>query len=85
MIRALNDLVIRGPQSDFMSLLQRLEASLTNGWRRDRALEERLRAMGVGGDSTICFRCNDSPKHPAAALWLQARAQRSGTSRTSYP
>jgi len=74
MIRALNDLVIRGPQSDFMSLLQRLETALTNGWRRDRALEERLRATRSGEYSAVCFSCAESPEHPAAALWLQARA-----------
>ena len=75
MIRALNELVIRGPRTDILSFLERLEASLTDAWQRDRGLEERLRATGVGGDTTICFRCADSPKHKAAALWLQARAQ----------
>lgn len=73
-MRALNDLVIRGPQNDFRSLLERLETTSTNGWRRERALEERLRALGAGGDNTFCFSCTDSPEHPAAALWLQARA-----------
>src|SRR5262249_27311115 len=27
----------------------------------------------VGGDSAFCFRCDDAPGRPAAALWLQAR------------
>ena len=35
-MRALNELVIRGPRTDLLALLQQLEASLSNGWRRDR-------------------------------------------------
>jgi hypothetical protein len=73
-MRALNELVIRGPRADLDALLQRLEGSLANGWRRDRALEERLRGRGVGGDNTFCFSCADAPGRPAAALWLQARS-----------
>jgi hypothetical protein len=73
-MRALNELVIRGPRADLMSLLQRLQGSLTNGWRCDCASEERLRGMGVGGGNALCFRCADTPDHPAAALWLQPRA-----------
>jgi hypothetical protein len=72
-MRALNDLVIRGPRPLVAAFLQRLEGSLTDGWRRDRAREERLRGMGVGGEGTFCFTCSDTPGRPSAALWLQAR------------
>src|SRR4051812_39279257 len=73
-MRALNELVIRGPQGEIQSLLGRLEASLTNGWRRDRILEERLRGAGSGGASAFCFLCGEASGRPAAALWLQARS-----------
>jgi hypothetical protein len=72
-MRVLNESVIRGPRTDLWSLPQRLEANLTNGWRRDRAVEERLRGVGASGDNAFCFSCPDAPKRPAAALWLQAR------------
>src|SRR5262249_31061696 len=48
MMRALNDLVIRGPSPEVASFLRRLEGSLSGGWRRDRALEARLHG-GVAG------------------------------------
>jgi hypothetical protein len=72
-MRALNDLVIRGPRSEVAAFLQRLEGSLTGGWRRDRELEARLHGMGVGGEDAFCFSCTEAPERPAAALWLQAR------------
>src|SRR4051794_33363598 len=73
-MRALNDLVIRGPRPELAMFLQRLEGSLSDGWRRDREPEARLRGMGVGRDGAFCFRCTDAPGRPAAALWLQARS-----------
>jgi hypothetical protein len=72
-MRALNDLVIRGPSPEVAAFLCRLEGSLVGGWRRDRALEARLHGMGVGGDAAFCFSCDDAPGRQAAALWLQAR------------
>ena len=72
-MRALNDLVIRGPSPEVAAFLRRLEGSLSDGWRRDHALEARLKGMGVGGDGAFCFSCDDAPGRPAAALWLQAR------------
>src|SRR3989442_184840 len=72
-MRALNDLVIRGPSSEVLAFLRRLEEGLSDGWRRDRALEARLHSMGGGGDGTFCFRCDEAPRRPAAALWLQSR------------
>jgi hypothetical protein len=73
-MRALNELVIRGPRTELGTLLQRIEADLTNGWRRDRAREERLRGTGIGGDQVFCFSCEQTTGRPAAALWLQARS-----------
>jgi hypothetical protein len=73
-MRALNELVIRGPGADVAFLRQRLESNLTNGWRRDHTLEERLCGMSVGGGNALCFSCADGPERPAAALWLQARS-----------
>jgi hypothetical protein len=55
------------------AFLERLEGSLTDGWRRDREREVRLRGMGVGGEGTFCFSCPEAPGRAAAALWLQAR------------
>ena len=50
------------------AFLQRLEAALTGGWRRDRDLETRLHGMGVGGEGAFCFSCAEAPGRPAAAL-----------------
>jgi hypothetical protein len=72
-MRALNNLVIRGPRPEVAAFLHRLEGSLASGWRRDRELETRLHDMGVGDEGAFCFRCDDAPGRPAAALWLQAR------------
>ena len=71
MMRAVNDLVIRGPSPEVAGFLRRLEGSLAGGWRRDHELEERLH--GMGGNGAFCFRCEDAPGRPAAAPWLQAR------------
>jgi len=73
MMRALNDLVIRGPHPEVAAFLQHLEAALGGGWRRDRDLEARLHGMGAGRDGAFCFSCGEAPGRPAAALWLQAR------------
>src|SRR5713101_8031367 len=72
-MRALNNLVIRGPRPEVAAFLQRLEANLNGGWRRDRELEARLHGMGAGGEGAFCFSCTEAPERPAAALWLQAR------------
>jgi hypothetical protein len=69
-MRALNDLVIRGPGSDVATFLRRLESSLSDGWRRDRELESRLQR---NGSDVFCFRCEDAPGRPEAAILLQAR------------
>ena len=72
-MRALNDLVIRGPHPEVADFLRRLEGSLTGGWRRDRELEARLHGMGVRDQDAFCFSCEEAPGRAAAALWLQAR------------
>jgi hypothetical protein len=72
-MRALNDLVIRGPGPEVTAFLRRLEGSLSGGWRRDRTLEARLHSTGVGDDRVFCFVCDDAPGRPAAALWLRPR------------
>jgi hypothetical protein len=60
-MRALNDLVIRGPSPEVAAFSRRLEGGLSGGWRRDRALEARLHGMGVGDDGVFCFSCDDAP------------------------
>lgn len=73
-MRAIDDLVIRGPAPETAEFLRGIEARLSDGWRRDRELEARLHAIRLDDDeSTYCFRCDDAPDRPAAALWMQAR------------
>ena len=73
-MRAVNELVIRGPHIDIRSLLQRLETSLKNGWRRDRVLEERLRGTSLARRDIFCFSCEEASDRPAVALWFKARS-----------
>ncbi len=72
-MRALNELVIRGPGPEVAAYLQRLDTSLTGGWRRDRELEARLHGGRGGGDGVFCFRCTEAPRRPAAVIWVKAR------------
>ena len=72
-MRAINDLVIRGPRPDLLAFLQRLEGNPDLGWRRDREAEARLRSTGGSGEGAFCFRCTETPDRPAASLWLRPR------------
>ncbi len=69
------ELTIRGEQSNLERLLARVEAILRDGWKRNRAAEERLGQHGLRGRWDYSFSCTATAGRPAAALWVHARSQ----------
>jgi len=67
------EITIRGARADLERLLSRVEAGLSNGWKRNRQAEERLGRHGVRGPWDYCFSCTATPERPAAGLWVHAR------------
>jgi hypothetical protein len=67
-MRAVNELVIRGDGRKLSAWLARVEASLHDGWKRERRAEERL--QGSLAADTRCFSCLAGPDRPAAVVWV---------------
>ncbi len=69
-MRSENQLIIRGSGPQLARLLETLDQTLVDGWRRDNEAESRLRGLGLPSRSTRCFACTAEGRRPAAALWL---------------
>jgi hypothetical protein len=72
-MRTSKELVIRGKRSDLERMLDRVEARLGEGWKRDREAENRLGQAGVRGPWDVCFSCTAKGDRPAAGLWVHPR------------
>ncbi|SRR6266540_3609044 len=68
-----NELTIRGEQAQLERLFARVEALLRDGWKRDRAAEERGARRGSLGPGSYCFSCTATTDRPAAAFCFHPR------------
>ncbi len=69
-MRKVNELIIRGEPAEVAKLVERIEATPDNGWKRDRSIEERLWHPSNARPSTYCFRTPDGPDQPPSRLLL---------------
>ena len=72
-MRSVNELTIRGSESDMAQLLSRFEAHRVEGWSRNTDAESRLQKRGMRGGRSYCFACSANERRPPASLWLQPR------------
>jgi hypothetical protein len=72
-MKTTNEMTIRGEPPHLEHLLARVEALLQDGWKQDRAAEERLSRRGALGSWTSCFACTAKADRPAAGLWVHVR------------
>lgn len=72
-MRSLNELTVRGLSAQLARLLERLDRSLTGGWRRNIDAEARSQKMGLRSGTTHFYACSATDRRPAASLWFQAR------------
>ncbi len=72
-MKTTNELAIRGERTNLERLLERVEALLRDGWKRDRQAEARLGQHGPLGPWGSCFSCTAKADRPAAGLWAHAR------------
>jgi hypothetical protein len=67
-MRKVNELIIRGEPAEMAKLVERIEAAPENGWKRDRAIEERLWRPANARPSTYCFTTPSGLDQPPAHL-----------------
>ena len=67
-MRKVNELIIRGEPAEVAKLVERIEAAPEDGWKRDRAIEERLWHPANTKPSTYCFTTPVDLDQPPAHL-----------------
>jgi hypothetical protein len=66
----INELIIRGEPDEVAKLVERIETFPENGWKRNRAIEERIWHAVHSKPSTYCFSTPDNLDQPPAHLLL---------------
>ena len=84
-MRTTTELTIRGERIHLERLLARVEALLSDGWKRDREAEERLGRRGALGPWTCCFSCTAKVDRPGAGCGFTPAAPMNFTSPTWSP
>jgi hypothetical protein len=72
-MRMINDLIIRGDPPEVAKLVERMTNAPSNGWKREAAIEDRLKNMGVGSWGALCFSWQGAEGKPPASLFLHKR------------
>jgi hypothetical protein len=75
-MRKVNELIIRGEPAEVAKLVERIEAAPENGWKRDRAIEERLWRPTNAKPSTYCFTTPDDLDQPLSHLLVRKMRDR---------
>jgi hypothetical protein len=68
------DLIIRGDAEQLARTMDLVERSLTDGWSRDRVIEQRLQQLGSRKAVDYCFACTKEGQRPAANLFFTEKA-----------
>jgi hypothetical protein len=63
---------LRGERERLIAAAEAIEPALTDGWKRDREAEARVRTMG-GDRPEYCFTCSRSADRQAALVFLTER------------
>jgi hypothetical protein len=71
--REVNELAIRGSESQLAELWERFARAPVEGWFRDEDVESRRKKMGLPSEHVHCFGCSATERSPAASLWLYPR------------
>ncbi len=71
--RSLNELRIRGSETQLQQFMNNLGSEPRAEWKRDSAAEGRLGRMGLKGKTAFCLACQASDTRPAAAVWLHGK------------
>jgi len=69
-MRIFRDLYIRGSREKIHALMEVVEQSLDEGWRRNRSLEEAFRQYNVWKEPVYCFSCIQQGARPSATVFL---------------
>ncbi len=70
-MKIFDDMTFSGSPEALRNLIQRLDQTAQIGpWQRDPESEQSHVQLGVGPDTTRCFRMKDGTPSPAALLWL---------------
>lgn len=66
------ELTIRGSKDGLAQFVDALEARLTDGWARNRIIEEKIIRPAIG--RIYCFGCTERGRRPAADLFLASHS-----------
>lgn len=69
-MQVFRELFIMGSSEHLAATVAEVERSLTGGWTRDRAEEERMRPLATRGQPTCCFSRAKEEGRPAATVFL---------------
>jgi hypothetical protein len=72
-MRMINELIIRGEPPEVSKLVERMEGVPSAHWKREPAIEERLKSMRTAGLGTLCFSWLGGDGKPASSLFLHKR------------
>lgn len=64
------ELMVEGDPDDLSAFVDRVDLLLKQGWSRDRKAEDELKPMAFHDRLQRCYRCEQSDRHPAGALWM---------------
>ncbi len=70
-MRMVNDLIVRGKDSEVDKLVGRIKEDAGNGWwKREPTVEENLRHTGIGRLGVYCYSCREREGRPAVSLLI---------------
>ena len=65
------DLFLYAKPSRIMNMIETIEQSLSDGWRRDLDAERRLKERSIEDNAAYCFACDATPRREAALVFLK--------------